>query len=367
MNAAAKIMPFSQSAQWFQSAGTLWLSHPVFFGLSALAILLARFVLDFGAHGTFVLFSYFTDALLFSAAYLGLKAKLDGTAPQASLRTGWKAMEGRRKAVFKAGLWGIPSAGASYLIFILSPEIAKIVATITGSNWLAGSFLVVLGLGGVLLSMMLLMLSLFAAIKAAEDGSSLKTSGLWASRALLAGWKPLVSAFGFFIAAAIPAAAILVNILGHLPGNYFIGDHADTINLVSYWMNWPGLFVALNVLLALIYPMAQSMMGEAKVELGQASEAEIGTQGNLFVAALLDKAGYALRIAAGLYAVSIPFVSDSTSSGILALVLFLWGRAFRKSAQGWIDGTAARYAFVWIPVVAAAIAAVIAIMGMTTR
>ncbi|MGE5504537.1 MAG: hypothetical protein ACM31L_08955 [Actinomycetota bacterium] len=323
-------VPFRAGAAWFDQAWLAWRRRPLFFAAAALLLLSLRWSVDLlqadGASAAFIFFSYLTDALVFATVWMAISE--DG-----GLAAGWKALYGRRAAVLKAGLWGLPSAAVGYLLLSLAPPLFQAVGILAGAR--AGSLLM---LGWIFLvgwaCCLLLFAAIFAAIEAARGETHLWTAGMKGLRAALLGWRPLLAVWTAFVVGATVFALLSAVVLGHVRLATLDGPERD---LVAYWINWPALFLAVMALLALLVPAGTHLFAAA--EEGEQAE-------GLTVAAFGEQAArrlaWALQALAAAVALAGLFVIDVDLSVTLsgALALFLTGRAVVGCAPAWADPAA---------------------------
>lgn len=363
--ANALALPFARGRGWFRQARGLWLQHWLFFSAGSLLVLLARWQLDLLDGGVIILLSYFTDALIFGLIYFAVREH-QATQESLALLFAFRLKKGRLKEIALCGLWGVPAAIASYLIFLAGPEVIKSLVFMLGSTSLGLVGMLAMFLVGGFVAFLASLLPILAAIQVVRDPSAdSRAAGLWAFRGMRSGWRPLAVVFMAFVTASFAAGALLTPLFGHLPTAVF-GTGAVAFDQLLYWFPWPGLFVAMNLFVALLFPMADDLMRAADHDLSDevvdwASRQRTGME---FVAILLDRAGFAL---ASLAAFGILFwvvaAAGMQADGYadqwlgIAVIGFLWSRAFRKSAAAWRGGGSylQRFRFVWMFVVWAGI------------
>lgn len=352
----APALPFSVGRDWFAQARRLLLSYFLFFPMLALVVLAARWQLDFLEGGIVILLSYLSDALVFALVFLGVRDHLSGAAVSA-FAGGRLALKGRVRAVLLSGLWGLPAALGSYLIFAFAPQLIRALVLALGVNGLGVASMLLLVLVGGYATFWLCMLPVLAAIQVARDPeATFKLGGLWAFRGLRSGWRPLLVVFVSFITGCFAAAAVLTRLFGHLPGAFFEGD-ASVLAQLQYWYAWPGLFIAMTLFLAMLHPMAHDLLRAADTDLSDEifTSQDKPVHGTLFLAAVLDGSGFALRCLACtsvLFALLYTGFFGMAASGVympVAVAAYLWGGNCYQSAIAWRThaGAMARYRFVW--------------------
>lgn len=356
--ANALALPFASGRDWFRHARDLWLRHWLFFATGSLLALLARWQLDIMDGGILIALSYFTDAIIFGLIYFSIRERQ--SLPESPvLLFAWRLKKGRLKEIALCGLWGIPAAAASYLILLFGPEVIKSLVFLLGSNAFGLLAMLTFFLVGGYAAFLASLLPNLAAIQTVRDPeSNFKSAGLWAFRGMRSGWRPLAIVFVAFVTASFAAGALLTPAFGHLPAEFFNGNAGD-VEALYYWFPWPGLFIAMNVFVALLFPMADDLMRAADHDLSDEvldapSRERTGTE---FIAMLLDRAGFAIASLA-----VFGFLFWTLSSLLMmaggyadqwlatAVVGYLWSRSFYKSAAAWRAGTGrwARYRFVWM-------------------
>ena len=354
--ANALALPFATGRAWFRQAYGLWLRHWLFFGTGALLTLGIRWQLDGLGGGTFIVLSYFTDAGILGLLYVALREHQ--SLPESPfLLFLVKLKTARLKQVALCGLWGLPAAAASLAILVAGPEMVNSLVYLVGSNLLGHFAMLLAFLVGGFAAFLAALLPNLAAIQTVRDPSStFRSAGLWAFRGMRSGWRPLAVVFMAFVTASFAAGALLTPILGHLPAAYLTGESAQTL---LYWFPWPGLFVAMNLFIALLFPMADTLMQAADHDLSD-EVFDTGTRDKTsaeFVAHLLDQTGFAI---ASLAAFGILFwgvanlLMQSSGYGdswlLIAIVGFLWSRSWYKSAGAWREHASwlKRYRFLWM-------------------
>ncbi len=356
--ANAPALPFATSRAWFSRAGVLWRAHWLFIPGAALLVLLMRWQLDLFEDGLVIVLSYFTDAVVFGLVYAALRAR-QGVAESPL----WLAMlQWRRLRVAQValcGLWGLPAAAASYTLFLAGPELVMALVYLLGSTSVGLVAMLAIFLAAGFFAFLAGLLPNLAAIQVVRaPDSDFRVAGLWAFRGLRSGWRPLGVVFMIFVTASFGAGAVLTPLFGHLPAG-LLGPRLEHLGQVSYWLPWPGLFIAMNVFLALLFPMVDDLMRAADTDLSDeiTEGAQKAPHGRAFVALLLDRAAFAM---ASLAAFGILFwvltavfgMTGSYPASWLAIAVFsfLWSRSLRRSALAWREdaGGWARYRFVWM-------------------
>ncbi len=346
--ANAPRLPFALSREWFSAARRLWMRHWLLIPFWALVVLAFRWQLDFFEGGVVIFLSYFTDALLFAWLFLGLRAaEAGGGAP---LRAGWTALQGRRWTVMRAGVWGLPGALFSYLIFTFGPDLIQGGVVAVGSNLLGIAALLALVLGGGYFTFLAMLWPVLAAIQTARSTAetSLKAGGLWAFRSLHAGWRPLLVVFISFVAASFLAGLLFMEVLGHLPLEVLMASQERFFGL-RYWFSWPGLFVAMNAFLALLVPLGESLLGAADEDLSDevSDAASAERAGNDLIARVFERLGFTLRSVAALALILLVTAGGDWLG--LSVFGFLWGGSCYTTARSWREGAGkwGRYRFLW--------------------
>jgi hypothetical protein len=351
-------LPHTLARDWLRSAWRTWLDNRMLIMAMALLILALRWQLDFVDRGVIILLSYFTDAFLFAWCFAALQARQAGDHAASSIRSVWGIMKPRTKPILLCGLWGLPAALMSYLLFSLLPDFIKGLVVTLGIGWLGSIITLLVVLAGGYLTLLAGLLPNLAAIQMLRDAQAgFRSGGLWAFRGLRAGWRPLLVLFMAFISSAMVAGLLLTPVFGHLPVEYF-SEGERGVFWLRYWYSWPGLFIAMNIFLALLPSLADSLLKAADEDLSdevfdpQSHEAT----GKDFVITLLNGAGFALRSLAALsflLLITYSFLTglDQALSWLgTSVVLYLWGGTFRSSAWARQEGKGlmARYLFAWI-------------------
>ncbi|NTV95062.1 MAG: hypothetical protein HGA75_06545 [Thiobacillus sp.] len=357
--ANALALPFANGRDWFRQARTLWLQHWLFFSVGSLLVLLARWQLDLMDGGVIIVLSYFTDALIFGLIYFAVREH-QATAESLALLFAFRLKKGRLKEIALCGLWGLPAAAASYLIFLAGPEVIKSLVFMLGSTSLGLIGMLALFLIGGFAAFLASLLPILAAIQVVRDPSAdFRAAGLWAFRGMRSGWRPLAVVFMAFVTASFAAGALLTPLFGYIPTAVFGTVAFDQI---LYWFPWPGLFVAMNLFVALIFPMADDLMRAADHDLSDEVFDPVTRErtGAGFVGLLLDRTGFALASLAAFGILFWVVAGALMQAGgyadqwlVIAVIGFLWSRTFRKSAAAWREGGSyhRRFRFVWMFVV----------------
>jgi hypothetical protein len=356
--ANALALPYATGRVWLRQARDLWLDHWLFFMTGSLLVLLARWQLDFLDGGVIIVLSYFTDALIFGLVYFAIRERqvMPGSPARLfALRLG----KGRLKEIALCGLWGLPAAAASYLIFLFGPEVIKGLVFMFGSNTLGlVAMLTVFFVGGFAAFLASLLPNLAAIQTVRDANANFLAAGLWAFRGMRSGWRPLAVVFMVFVTASFGAGALLTPVFGHLPAS-FVSEHANDIDRFFYWLPWPGLLIAMNLFLALLFPMADDLMRAADHDLSDevVDDASRDDTGKAFVATLLEQTGFALSSLAAFGVLFWVLAQVFTMADgypetwlWIALLCYLWSRTFRKSAAAWRTGGSKRerYRFLWM-------------------
>jgi hypothetical protein len=297
--ANAPVLPFAMGHDWFMQARSVWWRHVFFLAFATLVILVARWQLDLAERGVVIVLSYLSDAVVFTWVFLGLRESEAGVA-KSPFAGGRQALRGRWRKVMLSSLWGLPAALASYLVFAFAPEAIKVLVLALGVNALGVAALVLVVMAGAYVTFLLCMLPVLAGVHAARDGGAgFKVGGLWAFRALRCGWRPLLVVFVAFIVACFVAGTALTWTFGHLPAAWFTADN-ELMGLLGYWYPWPGLLVAMNLFMALLFPMVSDLLAAADTDLSDeiASQAQKDLEGQRFVGHVWARAALLMRTAA---------------------------------------------------------------------
>lgn len=370
--AAPHDLAAGRCSSWLRQARALWLAHPMFFLLvSALAVFLRR-SLDALGMDVFILVSYLTDAWIFAWLVTGVSRAGTGSA-LALARAGWQGMKGRWFAVTKTVMWGLPAALASFLIFLMVPEGVQALVVLQGNVMLATWVLFAALVVGGFVSMLLGLLPVLAAIQMARDPqATVMSSGLWAYRGLRAGLRPLMVLFVLFVFVAVTCNAATIWVVGHLPVDVFSGWSSDDMQEVLS-LAPVTVFVMMNAFLSLLPGMAGDLLKSADDDLSDEifSEAQKVAQGDAFGIRVLEVFGHGLRLIAMLSVVFLVIYAafagyDEAGEWLaVAVVAYLWGGSFRKSARGWREGLSwwVRYRFLITPVWIALVLMGLAVLG----
>lgn len=323
----AAVLPFSAGNAWAERGWALWRRRPVFFTLAALSVLILRWGLDLapadGASAALILASYLTDALVVAAVWSALDHP-----GGASLWGGWKLLSGRRWRVARTGLWGLPSAAIGLVLLSLPLTLVQPVGMVVGARaagWLVLAWIFASGY----LCCVLLFGAQLAAIAAARGEDNLWTAGMTGMRAAVLGWRPLLAVWTAFACGATLFALAGANLLGHVGLDVLDGPARDWL---ERWLNWPALFVAVTVLLALLPPAARDLFA--------AGERHAVTEG-VTVAAFGELAarrlGLALRALAAAFTLAGLFAIDISLENCLLGGAGLWltGWSLGRCAPAW--------------------------------
>ncbi|HLO78779.1 MAG TPA: hypothetical protein VK196_20165 [Magnetospirillum sp.] len=321
-------VPFSAGSRWAELGWALWRRRPMLFILTALMVLGLRWLLDLltfdDTSAVLIVLSYLTDALLVGTLWMALT----GSQGETGLRDGWRRLKGRRWRVARAGLWGLPSAAIGFVLLSLASTLLQPVGMLVGARaagWLMLAWIFLCGW----LCCLLLFGALFAAIEAARGDDTLWAAGMKGMRAAALGWRPLLAVWTAFACGATLFAAAAANVLGHVSFDLLDGPARDWL---EHWINWPALFVAVMVLLAILTPAARQLFAAAE------HHAEVE---GLTVAAFGELAarriGLALRALAAAFALAGLFAIDIDLGTCLLGGAGLWltGRSLGKCAPAW--------------------------------
>jgi hypothetical protein len=352
-------LPADQCRKWLLEGRTIWRCNPIFFLLISLIVVWVRSSFDEMTGGYFILLSYFSDALLFAWLFLGLKNRTEKSA-WSLIAAGFRSVNGRMFKVIATGIWGIPAAITSYLIFLIAPEIIKMVVVLNGDPLIA-TFLLFLALclGGII-SLLLAMVPVLAGIQMARDPSAtLQSSGLWAYRGLLAGLRPITVLFMVLLSTCLILNFVVSFVIGHIPLVVLQDFSHDGFMQVLLESQLTVLFV-MNGFLAVLYPLVRDLLGSADTDLSDEifSDSDKVVQGDAFWTLILERAGQALRV---LSVMSVVFLSiyavfegydEAGNWFVYSVVSYILGGSFRKSAQGWREGLSwwVRYRFLITPI-----------------
>ncbi len=356
--ANALSLPFSAGRGWFGRARDLWLRHWLFFMVGSLLVLTSRWLLDFLDGGVIIVASYFTDAVIFGLIYYAIhEHHVTPDSPARLFLGGLK--KARLKQIALCGLWGLPAAAASYMVFLFGPELSKSLVYLIGANAIGLFAMLLVFLFGGFVAFLASLLPNLAAIQAVRDPEAdFRSAGLWAFRGMRSGWRPLAVVFMAFVTASFAAGALVTPAFGHLPAEVYHYSAAD-IERLYYWFPWPALFMAMNLFVALLFPMADDLMRAADHDLSD-EVFDAGTRSRTsveFVAGLLDKTAFALAslaafgilfwTLASVFALAGGYANQWLGTGI---IIYLWSRTFYKSADAWRAGASKwqRFRFVWM-------------------
>lgn len=341
--ANAPVLPYALGREWLQQARATWRRHFFFLLTATLCVLLARWQLDFLWGGTgisMIVLSYLTDAVVFTWAYLGLRAAAADPALSA-WGEGRRALSGHWARVLRSSLWGLPAVMVSYLMFAFAPELIKALVLVVGVNLLGvASMLVLLMLCGFI-TFLLCLLPVLAGVQASrQEVMGFRAAGLWGFRALRSGWRPLAVIFVAFVTGAFVAALVLTWIIGHLPVQWYL-ETPGLMDWLGNWYPWPALFVAMNLFLALLLPMVSDLLAAADVDLSDEihSTDDVAVAEKDFIGSVWNRAGMAMRAAcAGSVLLGVLYYvllnSEETLISLLgyALLFYVLGGWFYKKA-----------------------------------
>ncbi len=345
MSKAAPI-PFSAGAVWAEKGWALWRRRPLFFVTSALVVLSLRWLLDFmpleGTSAVLIVLSYLTDALVVAVLW----AALADTPGRDGLWGGWRRLRGRHWRIARAGLWGLPSAAVGLVLLSLSTTLFQPVGMMVGAR-AAGWLMLVWVFASGFLCCLLLFGALLAAIDTARGEDNLWAAGMKGMRAAALGWRPLLAVWTMFVCGAALFALASANALGHVGFDVLNGPQRQWL---ERWINWPALFIAVMVLLALLPPAARHLFAVAEhhdaVEgLSVAAFGELAARR----IALATKALAVAFALAGLFAIDMAL--ELALLG--ALGLWLSGRALGRCAPAWGETGGGWWArWKWVPTTA---------------
>lgn len=323
----ATALPFAAGSAWADKGWLLWRRRPLLFTGAALLVLALRWLLDLapaeGASAILIVLSYLTDALVVATLWMALN-ETGGT----SLLGGWRLLSGRRRRVALAGLWGLPSAALGFILLVLPSTLLQPVGMALGARAAGWLMLAWIFLSGYLCCL-LLFGALLAAIEAARGEDKLWNAGMRGLRAATLGWRPLLGLWTAFACGATLVAVAGAAVLGHV--SFDTLDGAARLWL-ERWINWPALFVAVTVLLAVLGPAARDMFA--------AADHHEETQG-LTVAAFGELAArrlaLVLRALAAAFALAGLFAIDITLESCLLGGAGLWltGHGLNRCAPAW--------------------------------
>jgi len=352
-------LPADQCKKWLSEGKAIWLGNPFLFLALSLVVVWVRRSLDSVTYDYLILLSYFSDASLFAWLFLGLKDRTD-TRAWSLVTAGWRTLEGRFFRVIMTGFWGLPAAITSYMIFLFAPEIVKMIVVLNG-NPLVATFLLFLGLclGGIL-SLLLSLLPVLAAVQMARDPfATLQSAGLWAYRGVKAGVRPITILFIVLLSACLALNFIVTFAIGHIPLEV-LSDVNHNWFFQTLLESQLTLFLVMNGFLALLYPLVRDLLTSADTDLSDEifSETDKRVEGDAFWIFVLERAGLALK---SLSVMSVLFLSiyavfegydEATKWLIYSLASYICGNSFQKSAHGWRHGLSwrIRYRFLLTPI-----------------
>lgn len=341
--ANAPVLPFSLGHEWLVQSRTVWWGNVGFLLLATLAVLIARWQLDFFDGAVVIFLSYLSDAVIFTWVFLGLQRQAEEPENTAML-AGWRALKGRWRAVLLSSLWGIPAAAASYAMFYFGPQLIEALVLAVGINLLGVATLLALILLAAYATFLLCLVPVMAGVHAARDAhAGFRVGGLWAYRGLRAGWRPLSVIFVVFITGCVVAGTVLTWAVGHLPVAWFVSG-GDLMEALWYWYPWPGLLLAMNLFLALLLPMLSDLLKAADTDLSDEvfSAQHKEREGQQFVRIVLRRTAFAVRTAAAfcvlfgmLYSVVLGDMQQLLDWLGIAFALYLAGGGVYRWSDRW--------------------------------
>ena len=352
-------LPADHCKKWLSEGRAIWLKNPMLFLALSLIVILVRRNLDSLTYDYLILLSYFSDALLFAWLFLGLKNRTDSRV-WSLITAGGRSLKGRIFRVIFTGVWGIPAAITSYFIFLFAPEIIRMVVVLNGDALVATCLLFLgLCLGGII-SLLLSLLPVLAAIQMARDPfATLQSSGLWAYRGVRAGLRPVTLLFIVLLSSCLALNFIVTFVIGNIPLEAFSDDNQNWF-MQTLFESQLTLFLVMNGFLALLYPMVSDLLRSADQDLSDEifSDTDKKVQGDAFWVFVLERAGLALR---SLSVMSVLFLSiyavfegydQAADWFVYSMFSYLWGGSFKKSAHGWRQGLSwwIRYRFLITPI-----------------
>lgn len=344
----AATIPFSAGSRWAEKGWALWRRRPLLFILATLMVLALRWLLDLappeGASALLIVLSYLTDALVAATVWMALANDLG----ESGLLGGWRRLKGRRWRVARTGLWGVPSAAVGFVLLSLSTTLLQPVGMVVGARaagWIMLGWIFLCGW----LCCLLLFGALFAAIDAARGEDNLWAAGMKGMRAATLGWRPLLAIWTAFACGATLFAVAGANVLGHVGFDVLDGPARAWL---EQWINWPALFIAVMVLLALLAPAARELFAAAE------HHAEVeGLTVAAFGELAARRVAMAVKALAAAFALAGLFAIDISLDACLSIAAALWlsGHALGICAPAWRHGDAGFWArWRWLAIAAPA-------------
>lgn len=351
MTSQTQPVPFSAGVLWAEQGWALLRRRPLFFGIATLTVLGLRWLLDLmpvdGASALVIVLSYLTDALVVATVWAAQERAGGG-----GLWAGWTALSGRRWRVAVAGLWGLTSAALGFVLLSLALPLMQPVGVALGARVAGWAMLGWVFLSGAA-SCLLLFGALLAAIETARGENNLWTAGRRGMRAATRGWRPLLALWTAFVCGATLCALATAAILGHLSLDALDGPARAVL---EYWINWPALFVAVLVLLAVIGPAARHLTAAAHhAEVAAPPPGVFGERVARWLGLVLTILAAAF-VLAGMFAVDLSL--DLCLLGGAGLATTGW--ALSRSAPAWRQAHATFWAR-WNWIAAAALWAVVVV------
>lgn len=329
----APAIPFAAGGRWAEKGWALWRRRPFLFIGATLLMLGLRWLLDLAplddASALLIVLSYLTDSVIVAALWMAV-ADAQG---DFGLLGGWRRLKGRRWRVARAGLWGLPSAAIGLVLLSLSTTLLQPVGMLVGARAAGWVMLVwIFACGG--LCCLLLFGAQFAAIETARGEDKLWNAGMKGMRAAVLGWRPLLVIWTAFACGATLFAVAGANVLGHVGFDVLDGPGREWL---ERWINWPALFIAVMVLLAVLAPAARELFAAAEHH-DQAEGLTVAAFGEMAARRL----GGAIQALAAAFALTGLFAIDIAPDTCLlgAAGLWLTGRSLGKCAPAWSQADA---------------------------